>query len=211
MPKEAITIVVCIILGVAFLFAFVRGNKRRKVIQERIESGTRTKGYIFAVKPDRTTDSYSGIRDINPSRPIALKLSYEAANGIPGQTILTHISRTTPNLHPYIAGAVGISSIGLGGFGLIKKRHQQLKEYREQLLAEGKTEEEVKKATMDAALRMSNAAPGGNTGETDEDGFLLMSQPVPVDVYVSSDERTTIVFNKEETDKFFANQNFFGG
>lgn len=209
MQREFLVVLVCVIIGAAVLFSLIRGSKQRKIIQNRIENGTQTKGYIFAVKPASSNESYSGIRENSPNRPIAIKLSYESVDNIVGQTILTHISRTTPNLHPYIAGAVGISSIGLGGFGIIKQRHEQMKQYREKLLKEGKTSEEVNKIVMNIALKMSDAGPGGLTGDTDSDGFLLLPQPIPVDVFIDEKGGTTVVFDKSETEKYFANQNFF--
>lgn len=200
MDKNIIIVITAALILVGIVAAVIRANKRKKEYDTKLSTGVKTTGLIYAVKPQ----SFQS----NKKYPISVKLSYEAVGAIAHGNVITQVSRVAPNLHPYIAEPVGISSLGLGGVKIIAQRHQQMKEYRQKLKDEGKTAEEINKAVMDVAWKMSHAKPGGIQGEQDKDGYLVLENPVKVDVYVNGDD-TTIVFKPELLDEYFDSQKFF--
>lgn len=200
MDKGLITAFVIVIVLIGIGLSAYRATKRKKQYEAKITSGTKTSGRIYAVKPQSSHATHQ--------YPISVKLSYDATAETPKGNVITQVSRVAPNLHPYIAEPVGVSSIGLGGVKIIRQRHQQMKEYREKLKAQGKTSEEINRMAMDIAVKMANAKPGGVEGIKDDDGYLLLEKPVEVDVYVYEGE-ATIVFKPELVDEYFKSQNYF--
>lgn len=178
------------------IYHWKKKERLEKFNSDRMKNSTLVAGEILAV--ERQTQHE---RARTKRRLIKVKVRFTDPVTEEIETTVHEISRFTPDLHSYIAGAVGIVSVGGKGFKQLAARRQQLISYREKLLSEGKSEEFIKKELERVALKMASSAPGGLTGAEDSDGYLVIPNPINVDLYFgknSTEETFLLVFKPEE-------------
>lgn len=198
-----------VILTIALVWIIQAQKNTRIETQrnERIRNSYKVDGQIIAVERQTQHERMRAKK-----RRIRLKVQYMNPETENLETVVHLISRFTPNMHSHIAGAVGIVSVGSKGFSQLAARHKQMMAYREELLAEGKSEAEVKGILEQVALRMATSTPGGLGDQVDSDGFLIVPAPINVDLYFDKEDTTQefiLAFRpEEETARFASIDNF---
>lgn len=170
--QTVVIVATCILIAIIG-GRIIRGKMARnsRKLEAKINSPI-IEGRIVAIKPQTGFDRERSRVDIR------VKLEYVDPDLGAERTVLYILDRNTENLPPQI------SSIGAGitDTGALIGRFREMEEKRKKLEALGYTKEQIKIALMENALEHASHAPT----ESDTDGYLVLDEPVEVDVYLNN-------------------------
>jgi hypothetical protein len=149
----------------------LRKRAQSKRQEEAQENGRKLEGKIVAVKQQTGFDRERSRVDIR------IKLNYYDPDAGSEKTIFYILDRHTKNL-PDRLGFIGA---GIVNTSSLVERHREMKEKRRQLELEGHSKDQIKKLLMEIAL----AEVSSGSTQQDSDGYLILNEPVVVDVYLN--------------------------
>lgn len=149
-------------------------NARRNAIGEK---GVKTTGRVVSVKRQTGFDRDRSRIDIR------VCVEYRDPSTGTNRTVRHKFNPRTPNVPDSITGV----GAGIVNVGSIMKRHAEAKEYASRLAAQGHSKDEIKDAVMARAVEQAKNSTGEVGGEEDAEGYILLKEHVPVDVYLHHD------------------------
>lgn len=171
----------------------IKTAKQKAKIAEVISRGRHATGLIGAVKSSAQSRSEQ-VGDTSDTR-LFVRLTYRHPNTGESTTSVHTVPLSTPNLPTSITTTGSVVT----DLELLGKRFAEMKAYRHELESQGLSKDEADKAMMDFTLQKTHEA---TVGEEDEHGYLTLTEPVEVDVYLHqsapSKDGVHIVFRKSQ-------------
>lgn len=175
MPLQTVLVVSTCLVILLIGAGVLRGKSARaKRSREAQEAGLKLPGRITSVKRQTDFDRERTRVDVR------VKLEYFDPRLGEARTIPYILDRHTKNLPPQISGP----GAGITDLGAIGEKGREMMQYKRELESKGSSKSEIKDALMQRALEQSTKG----AGETDADGYLMLTRPVQVDVYLNDGE-----------------------